>query len=60
MLPLLVGDSTKPTIEDQYIIAELEKIQYANDNKSLKQEALRKELENQRLKTATLEQELVA
>ena len=47
-------------IEDQYIIAELEKIQYANYNKSLRQAALQKELENQRLKTVSLEQKLVA
>ncbi len=46
-------------IEDQYIIAELEKIQYAAYTKNLEQDALQKALENQRLKTKSLEQKLL-
>lgn len=60
LLPLLNKDSVGPNLEEQYIIAELEKVQYANENENLKETALQKELENQRLKTASLEQRLLA
>lgn len=60
LLPLINKDSVGPNLEEQYIIAELEKVQYANENENLKETALQKELENQRLKTASLEQKLLA
>lgn len=60
LLPLINKDSSGPNLEEQYIIAELEKVQYANENENLKETALQKELENQRLKTASLEQKLLA
>ncbi|MFN8354237.1 MAG: sensor histidine kinase [Spirosomataceae bacterium] len=52
-------DTSLAKLENQYIIAELEKIQYAKDNALLKQKALQKELENQKLKTAGLQQTLL-
>lgn len=60
ILQLIPKDSISPNLEEKYIIAELEKVQYANENENLKETALQKELENQRLKTASLEQKLLA
>lgn len=60
LLPLINKDSSGPNLEEQYIIAELEKVQYAKENENLKETALQKELENQRLKTNSLEQRLFA
>ena len=52
---------TKDTInlEDKYILSELEKVQYAKYSENLKGETVQKVLENQRLKTASLEQKLL-
>ena len=52
---------TKDTVnlEDKYILSELEKVQLAKYSENLKGETVQKVLENQRLKTASLEQKLL-
>ncbi len=52
---------TKDTVnlEDKYILSELEKVQLAKYSENLKGETLKKVLENQKLKTASLEQKLL-
>ena len=56
---LLPQDTLNAGIVDKYILSELEKVQYATYSESLKEEALRRVLENQRLNTVGLEQKLL-
>ena len=45
-------------LEDKFIIAELEKVQYAQYSEDLKKAALQKVIENQKLQNASLQQKL--
>ena len=56
---LLPKDTSSANLEDKYILSELQKVQYANYSENLKEETLRKIVENQKLKTAGLEQRLL-
>ena len=56
---LIPQDTLSAGLVDKYILSELEKVQYAAYSENLKEEALRKVLENQKLKTASLEQKLL-
>ncbi|MFN8354234.1 MAG: ATP-binding protein [Spirosomataceae bacterium] len=54
----LSSDTTNMSLEDKYILSELEKVQYAKYSENLKEETIQKALENQRLQTASLQQKL--
>ena len=52
-------DTSNANLEDKYILSELEKFQYTTYSENLKEETLQKIVENQKLKTTSLEQKLV-
>ena len=58
-LLLFPKDTNNANLEDKYIVSELEKVQYATYSENLKEETLRKIVENQKLKTTSLEQKLL-
>lgn len=58
-LLLFPKDTSNANLEDKYILSELEKVQYATYSENLKEETLRKIVENQKLKTVSLEQKLL-
>ena len=58
-LLLFPKDTSNANLEDKYILSELEKFQYTTYSENLKEETLQKIVENQKLKTTSLEQKLV-